>query len=308
MSQEVWCFLHGFPTLHCGSWNFLSQRPDCGLSTCHTEAETNAAGNPAAHECKVCAAERRRRCVVGKDQKDQRFLYQPFVHSLINAAKYIAANLRAKWVAATQNKTLLWVIAQDTPLFQMDTNDPKQVRARRENWLQRHDQATGGVVGLLPLLQGMPIRITQTLPQLKELGLYKNTRGTLWDWSLHPSDRDANNTPPASDIVLQAMPLALYVKIADATWQQHQSLPPGVAKIMPVTQHWPLETNGKATVSRKGFPLACDFSGGPRIHLWVRPCPRARLTSACGTPPRPGKLNLAVTCAYPVSERAKICA
>lgn len=34
----------------------------------------------------------------------------------------------------------------------------------------------------------MPIRITRTLPELKPLGLFKNTRGTLVTWTLSAAD------------------------------------------------------------------------------------------------------------------------
>ena len=57
------------------------------------------------------------------------------------------------------------------------------------------------------------------------------------------------------------MPEALFVEIPGATWQQHPSLPQGVARLKPVVQHFTLETGGKASVARKGFPVACDFSG-----------------------------------------------
>ena len=252
MSQEVWSFLHGFPTLHAGSWSFQTNQATCGEKTCNNLHLQPTAPNQL--ECVICHQERARRCIVGKDPKAEHFLNHPFVHGL-NAAKYIAANLRAKWVASTRKHKLLWIIAQDTPLFHVEATE---LQARRENWLQRHDQSTGGVVGILPLLHNMPIRVTQTLSDLKAFGLFKNTRGILWNWTLHDVDKDAVETAEGRDIVLQRLPLALYVRVAGANWQQHPDLPVGVVRIEPVTQTWTLETNGKATVSRRGFPIASD--------------------------------------------------
>ena len=206
MSQEVWSFLHGFPTLHAGSWSFQTNEASCGQKTCNTLHLQPTAPNQL--ECVICQQERARRCIVGKDPKAEHFLNHPFVHGL-NAAKYIAANLRAKWVATTRKHKLLWIIAQDTPLFHVEATE---LQARRENWLQRHDQSTGGVVGILPLLQNMPIRVTQTLSDLKAFGLFKNTRGTLWNWALHEADQEAVETAEGRDIVLQRLPLALYVR------------------------------------------------------------------------------------------------
>ncbi|CAL1144306.1 unnamed protein product, partial [Cladocopium goreaui] len=255
MSQEVWSFLHGFPTLHAGSWSFQTNEASCGQKTCNNLHLQPTAPNQL--ECVICHQERARRCIVGKDPKAEHFLNHPFVHGL-NAAKYIAANLRAKWVATTRKHKLLWIIAQDTPLFHVEATE---LQARRENWLQRHDQSTGGVVGILPLLQNMPIRVTQTLSDLKAFGLFKNTRGTLWNWTLHEADQEAVGAVAGQDIVLQRLRRALYVKVEGAKWQQRPDLPVGVARIEPVTQTWTLETNGKATVSRRGFPIASDYAG-----------------------------------------------
>ena len=232
---------------------FKPMKPAAAKKFCNTLHLQPTAPN----QCVICQQERARRCIVGKDPKAEHFLNHPFVHGL-NAAKYIAANLRAKWVASTRKHKLLWIIAQDTPLFHVE---PTELQARRENWLQRHDQSTGGVVGILPLLHNMPIRVTQTLSDLKAFGLFKNTRGILWNWTLHDVDKEAVETAEGRDIVLQRLPLALYVRVAGANWQQHPDLPVGVARIEPVTQTWTLETNGKATVSRRGFPIASDYAG-----------------------------------------------
>ena len=192
MAHEVWCYLHGFPTLHPGSWDFGKAEVTCGRATCQQLVDTWACSDCSwpervTEECKVCQTERTRRCVIGRDQKAAKFLLQPYIHGL-NAAKYIAANLRAKEVAAQQGTAILWIVAQDTPLFHLDTDATSELHARKSNWLQRHDQSTGGAVGLLPLIPDMPVRVTQTLPELRPYGLYKNTRGKLIDWTLSEQD------------------------------------------------------------------------------------------------------------------------
>ena len=182
VTQEHWAFLHGFPTLHAGSWNPHTNKCSCKKPACDALAKqwtkevldpknTRTWQDRRQAECDVCAAERRRRCIVagasdfGPNPKDRKFLQAPFVHGL-NAAKYVAALLRARWVAAEQQHLLLWVVAQDTPLFHTDPDtEAQELQHRKEQWLQRHDQATAGIMGLLPLLPGMPVRITQTLPE-----------------------------------------------------------------------------------------------------------------------------------------------
>ena len=278
LNQELWSFLHGYPTLHPGSWDPTTNTCGCKNPTCEglpkiwtqevlhgSDARTWAAR--LGDECNVCSAERRRRCVVaessdfGPNPKDPKFLHAPFIHGL-NAAKYVAALLRARWVAAEQNQLLLWAVAQDTPLFHTDPDtDAHELRRRKENWLQRHDQSTGGIMGLLPLLPNMPVRITQTLPELKPFGLFKNTRGQLYNWTLHPEDVAAIQTCSDSDWVLRHLPTCIFVAIPGATWQHRPGLPAGVACIRPGVQHWQLEAHGQATVARKGFPIACDYAG-----------------------------------------------
>ena len=127
MTQEIWCFLRGFPTLRAGSWNFKTDTVERGQTTCADLHLQSAALRKQSLECKQCQSERQRRCLVGKDQKSPKFLNNPFVHGL-NAAKYIAANLRARQVAATRRERPLWIVAQDTPLFHVE---PAELPARR---------------------------------------------------------------------------------------------------------------------------------------------------------------------------------
>ena len=123
-------------------------------------------------------------------------------------------------------------------------------------------------MGLLPLLPGMPIRITQTLPDLKPWGLFKNTRGQLFGWSLAEEDIAAIPTCQQPELVLQKMPACLFVSIPGATWQHRPGLPPGVACICPVVQHWKLEAHGTATVARRVFRWPAIMLAR-RIRLWA---------------------------------------
>ena len=277
MTQEAWAYLHGYATLHARSWRPATNLCACGQERCNNLAEewqhAIAAGTArswaerANEECAVCATERARRCVVAEsspsapDPRQAKFLEGPFVHGY-NAAKYVAALLRARYVAAKQKHMLLWVVAQDMPLFQVDPEEEAgNLEARKENWLQRHDQATGGIMGLLPLLPNMPVRITQTLPELKPLRLFKNSRGKLLNWCLQDADAEAVRASTAADFVLQGMPKCLFIQVEGATWTQQPGLPAGVACIRPVQQQWQLAADSKASVLRRGFPVACDYAG-----------------------------------------------
>ena len=89
--------------------------PSSGPRKCWIRKKTRTWQDRRQAECDVCAAERRRRCIVagasdfGPNPKDSKFLQAPFVHGL-NAAKYVAALLRARWVAAEQQHLLLCLV------------------------------------------------------------------------------------------------------------------------------------------------------------------------------------------------------
>ena len=88
-------------------------------------------------------------------------------------------------------------------------------------WLRRHDQQTAGIMGLLPLVRGMPVRVTQTLPDLKPLQVFNTHEG----WQMQPEDQNAVQNCAESEIVLANAPEALlfmYTDIREQSSRQHQ--------------------------------------------------------------------------------------
>ena len=137
-------------------------------------------------------------------------------------------------------------------------------------------------MGLLPLLPNMPVRITQTLPELKPFGLFKNTRGQLYNWTLHPEDVAAIQSCTDSDWVLRHLPACVCVAIPGATWQHRPGLPAGVACIRPGVQHWQLEAHGQAT--SRGWRLGRDSPLSFGEERW--PTARTRPGGASWAPGR----------------------
>ena len=62
----------------------------------------------------------------------------------------------------------------------------EQLNKKRTSWLGFHDQKTGGIMGLLPLVRGLPVRLTNTVSF--ELQLYRNRRCTIIVWTLHSDE------------------------------------------------------------------------------------------------------------------------
>ena len=61
--------------------------------------------------------------------------------------------------------------------------DKAALDAKRRRWLEFHDQKTGGIMGLLPLIKGLPVRLTEHVDRGK--ALFKNTKCKIHSWTEH---------------------------------------------------------------------------------------------------------------------------
>ena len=120
-------------------------------------------------ECDVCEVERSRRCrvVLSTNQNATKHTEKPFTHAPyihpFNAPKYNAQLLRSVLYAKDTNKRLLWVRAHDKPLAEDDEDlCEEDLEVLQRQWLQYHDKKTGGIMGLMPLVHDLPMRLTET--------------------------------------------------------------------------------------------------------------------------------------------------
>ena len=94
---------------------------------------------------------------------------------------------RAEYFAREKGLLLNWVKAHDTPLHRDDLAlSREQLDAKRKRWLTFHDQQTSGILGLLPLVKGLPVRLTTQVS--RQLKLSKQRRGVVVGWTLHPDE------------------------------------------------------------------------------------------------------------------------
>ena len=171
----------------------------------------------------------------------------------------MAASLRSLQFASLHQRQLLWVRAMDQPVGEDDQKlHGDQLQQARRRWLQLHDQQTGGVPGVFPLVLGLPVQFTCTYA--REDHIFKFTRGRVVGWQLQPEDEAATCTADA-EIVLHRLPNHILVEIADAAFQQQKGLPPGVYCVKPRTVRWARDKAGSAQVKRTGFVLTASFSG-----------------------------------------------
>ena len=285
LSWTMYCFLHGLPTFVPGSW---MPQPEgaaillCGNPACESlwktewlamRKELAAVDDMLAVECTVCKDLRAERCRVREnDKNDTRQAEAPFPDAPYivpcNMPKYFAQQLRALEFAQTAQppQQLLWIVARDTAMLGDIKNLKGRELAKREaQWLQKHDQATNGIMGLFPTTLNQPVRFTNTVS--KELRIFKNTRGVLVNWELHPVDVALLQGEQAQEIILKQTPRKLYVQIPGATWKYSQAMPAGVYPLKPVFRPWNLDKQGSDRNKRFGFQLVPDFSG--TAHSYV---------------------------------------
>ena len=195
--------------------------PECGNTACSELARTiwpkmRSEGKSwqmlAELECEVCRVERKRRCRValpGNDNEkkhlEEPFASAPYIHPF-NYPKYHAQQLRSILFAKATHRRLLWVRAHDWPVASGDEDLSKEDLDRlRQNWLQLHDKATAGIMGLLPLVRGLPMRLTNT--EDPEQHAYKNARCTLEGWALTPAEEARVRASRENELVLVDRPL-----------------------------------------------------------------------------------------------------
>jgi len=288
LSDESYAFLHGLPTNNPGSWCPGSHAPSCGDLRCANLAEewrglgrgSNASldgpveGRPrdllpfdqweehAKQECGACQTERERRCrlFTPQDAECQQdvFLEAPYVHQN-NEPKYHALLLRAQEYAKRRQIHCLWFQAVDRICNTAEIpKDPQKLKAKRERFLQFHDQKTAGMPGLCPLYRGLKMRTTEKIRKSKAIVVLKHTPCTVVGWRLHELDQLKVATSAGARF-LDYLPDVIFVQFADVVWQL-KGLEPGVLPIFPEEHEWTINKETDSKAIRRGFKLLPDFA------------------------------------------------
>ena len=150
----------------------------------------------------------------------------------MNKPGYLASEHRACLFARYNEKQVLWIQAEDFAISgEIATYDEKKLNERRRDFLKRHDQDTGGIMGLFPMVESLPVRFTTTVDSKGKI--YKFTRGTIIGWTLHPDDIMRVVESDDAELVLEKQPLAIYVKREGEGMPQHEQLEPEVYGLKP---------------------------------------------------------------------------
>ena len=109
-------------------------------------------------------------------------------------------------------------------------------------------------MGLLPLIKGLPVRLTDHID--RNLGLYKQTKCTIHGWTLNINEASAKDD---LERVLDFQPDMIYLKFENAKWRVHDDLEQGVYPMKVTGKVWNISENTKMKAKRLGFQIVPDF-------------------------------------------------
>ena len=179
LTVETHAFLHGKPTMQPGS--FFEGEVKCATTKCikrctQAQARRNFclefATATVKMECLACKLERGRRQLVANVATDPRFTNAVFKNApsvfANNDIKYEVNKLRAQSYSQQQNKGIVYCPAKDTPSTEA-MRLRQDLPAKKVSWLNRHDRESGDLYGMLPLIIGMPVAVTEHINRSNDI-------------------------------------------------------------------------------------------------------------------------------------------
>ena len=286
LSKDNHKFLHGLPTRVPGSWvgNDVSCKSDAcrQLATAHLDIrladlhrKRKVVADPnhiAKHECGVCRDERKRRCRVAKDVevfKQEPFASAPAIFAN-NDIKYDNNKKRAEQYANDKNRAMTFVAAKDKPSHDAIREKPG-LAAEKLSWLQRHDKESGDLYGMLPLVHGMPVALTDHIDRNPQKQLLRGKIGHVHSWV---TDKTDTSEFQRGVRILEKLPKTVFVKYDDADWTLDGLTEKGLYPVCPKSSQWFLDFGQGAAASEiKDTPETVAPGSGIRHH-------RARIARA----------------------------
>ncbi len=216
--------------------------------------------------CQACKSERaRRHRVLTRLDKIPDELHKPPFSTApalysFNVPRYFSTLLRAREFAKQQNFELYWCYARDVPLHAGDRELNRQALEQKlYSWLRRHDQQTGHLPSIIPLVKDLPVRLTESVDREKQL--YRGRRGVIYGWTLDPRSLPVEID---DEYMLDRLPLVIYIYFQEADWRVGK-LPKGVYPLKPRSRTWTVNKYTKIEARRTGFWIVPDF--GSTAHM-----------------------------------------
>ena len=125
--------------------------------------------------------------------------------------KYDVNKQRAQFYASEYNKSITYSQAKDTASAEAVREKPNLSQEKLE-WLQRHDRESCDLYGMLPLVRGMPVALTDHIDRSREKNLLRGRRGYIHSWVLE-SDEAKKSEFVQDRRVLQKFPKVVFLSL-----------------------------------------------------------------------------------------------
>ena len=260
LSLDSHAFLHGQQTTVCGS--YTNGKVMCGRQLCEQVSERSSSWEEiqnAERFCDVCTAARLKRKRVATEDEDERFRQIKFVDAPAifpnNDIKYDVNKQRARQYAQAHRLGITWAQAKDRPLPKTLQERPDLV-LQKASWLSRHDRECGDLYGMLPLIEGLPVALTDHIDRNPDKQLLRGKIGKIHSWKTTSTDASVWE----DDVrILHELPEVVYVKYENCTWHIDGTPEPGIYPIRPVKRNWYLDKGRQypqLAIQRNQIPLA----------------------------------------------------
>ena len=132
--------------------------------------------------------------MVADNGKDLRFQEDTFVKAPAvfpnNDRTYDVNKKRSLHFAAAQNQGIMYCIAKDVPSNQA-LQERSDLPARKIEFLSRHDRESGDLYGILPLIKGMPVAMTDHIDRSIDKRILRGRVGYVHSWILDSQEESS---------------------------------------------------------------------------------------------------------------------
>ena len=145
----------------------------------------------------------------GNDSRfqEERFLTAPAVFPN-NDSKYDVNKKRSLNFAASQNQGIMYCVANDK-LSNDALRERSDIPARKVEFLSRHDRESGDLYGILPLIKGMPVAMTDHVDRSNDKRILRGRVGHVHSWVL--DDKETSQFENGKRI-LTKLPKVIFVE------------------------------------------------------------------------------------------------
>ncbi|CAK0818888.1 unnamed protein product [Prorocentrum cordatum] len=138
-------------------------------------------------------------------------------------------------------------------------------------WLQRHDKESGDLYGFLPIVEGMPVALTDHIDRSEDKNLLRGRVGRVQSWACD-GDGDNDRVTRGGETILKKTPKVIFVLFDEGDggkggrkpcqWTIEGMKTPGLHPVIPQKKEWFVDKgrpHPRLKVKRRQFPLAPAF-------------------------------------------------